>query len=76
MESIFKDNYEKIMVIDCFKKYGQGDAFYPNVKILESPEEYKNFVNEEKPYMKVGFEVVGCRVQLYFINLYVFYSMV
>jgi hypothetical protein len=59
MESIFKDNYEKIMVIDCFKKYGQGDAFYPNVKILESPEEYKNFVNDEKPYMKVGFEVVG-----------------
>lgn len=58
MESIFQDNYEKIMVINYSDKK-EGNSFYPNVKMLEKPEEYKEFVKNMKPFGKVGFEVVG-----------------
>lgn len=58
MESIFQDNYEKIMVINYSDKT-TGKSFYPNVKMLEKPEEYKEFVKNMKPFGKVGFEVVG-----------------
>lgn len=63
MENIFQDNYEKIMVIDCFDKSGGANSFYHKVKILENPEKYKEFVKQEKPFGKVGFEVVGAEYQ-------------
>ena len=62
MESIFQDNYEKIMVLNYKDKTG-GKSYYPNVKILESPAEYKEFVKSMQPYGKVGFEVVGAEYQ-------------
>jgi len=62
MESIFQDNYEKIMVLNYKDKTG-GKSYYPNVKIMESPTEYKEFVKSMQPYGKVGFEVVGAEYQ-------------